>query len=322
MNKNTYSIRLMVKCAQMYYEEDLNQGEIAGKLQISKSSVSRILASAREKEIVKIIVKNPMKDEYLKLEKDLEDKFKLKEVIIIDSMSNDPEEIKKGLGKAAAEYLQRVVKNGQLIGVTWGTTLSKIKDYVKNDKNKDVTFIPLVGGIGESNIDIQPNSIALDLSRKFKGHCKLLHAPSIVDDPFRRDMFIKDKNIQNFFQTMKKADISIMGIGSPFISSSTLMESGYITKEDIEELRKGGAIGDISSIFIDGYGNGDFFELNKRIIGINLDDLKKIPLKIGVAGHISKKRAILAAILGGYLDILITDSITAKEILNLQYYIK
>ncbi|WP_042682493.1 sugar-binding transcriptional regulator [Anaerosalibacter massiliensis] len=317
MNKKGYDTRLMVKCSQMYYEEHLNQGEIAEKLQISKSSVSRILSAAKKAKIIKITVNNPIKNQYIQLEKELEKRFDLKEVIVVDSMADEPEEIKKELAKASAEYLERIIKDGQTIGVTWGTTLNKIKDYVNNDKKRDITFLPLVGGIGETNVNIHPNSIALDLARKFKGDCKLLHAPSIVDDPARKDIFIQDKNIQSLFKLMKDVDISLMGIGYPLLNTSTLLESGYFTMKYIKKLEESGAVADISSLFIDKYGKGDNFELNRRVIGIDLEDIKKIPLKIGIAGYVAKKRAILAALVGGYIDVLITDENTAEAILAL-----
>lgn len=319
MSKNNYDIRLMVKCAQMYYDEGLNQGEIAEKLQISKSSISRILSSAKDKNIVKISVVNPIKNQYINLEKQMEKKFKLKEAIIVDSMTNEPEEIKRELARAAAEYLKRVIKDDQIIGVTWGTTLSKIPEYVKNDRRNKVTFIPLVGGVGETNIEIHSNSIALELSKKFKGESRMLYAPSIVDNENRKEIFIHDKNIQAFFELMKKADIALMGIGFPLLNTSTLIESGYFTLDDIEDLERQGATADICSMFIDKYGSGDKFELNKRIIGISLESLKKVPLKIGVAGYIEKKKAILASIVGGYVDVLIVDNKTAEAVLDLSY---
>lgn len=322
MSKKTYDTRLMVKCSQMYYEESLNQADIAEKLQISKSSVSRILSSARDEGIVKIIVNNPLKNQYIKLEKQLEERFNLKEVIIIDSMSNDPEEIKKGLAKAAAEYLERIIRDGQIIGVTMGTTLCKIPMYVKNDKKHDVTFVPLLGGVGETNVEIHPNSIALNLARKFRADCKLLHAPSLVDDQSRKEMFIQDKNIQSFFDLMNRVDLALVGIGFPLQNTSTLVESGYFTMQDIEVLEEQGAVADISMLFMDKYGNGDCFESNKRVIGITLEALKKVPLTIGIAGQEHKSKAILATLVGEYIDVLIIDARTAELVLELsnKYY--
>lgn len=317
MSKKKYDMRLMVKCAQMYYDEELNQANIAEKLQISKSSVSRILSAAKEEGVVKVVVNNPFKDENIKLEKQLEERFDLKEAIIVDSMSNDYEEIKKELAKAAADYLERIIKDGQIIGVTMGTTLCKIPMYVKNDKKHDVTFIPLLGGVGETNVEIHPNSIALNLAKKFRADCKLLHAPSIVDNPDRKEMFVQDKNIQSFFDLMKRVDIAVAGIGFPLENTSTLVESGYFTMQDIKELEEQGAVADISMLFMDKYGDGSSFESNKRVIGMNLETLKRVPLTIGIAGHEHKSKAILATLVGKYIDVLITDENTAERVLKL-----
>lgn len=310
-----YSTRLMVRCAKMYYEDNMNQDEISEILQVSKSTVSRILAAARNKGIVKIIVDNPLKDDYIQLEKEIESKFGLKEVIIVDS-GNDAKETKRNLGKAAAEYIQRIMKDGQIIGVTWGTTLKEIPQFVENDRKRKVTFIPMLGGIGEAEIDIHPNQIALQLAKKFNAESKLLHAPYQVDSMERKESLISDKNIWEFFKLFDSIDVALMGIGSPLLNTSTLVESGYYTMEDIKMLVQQGAVADISSLFIDKDGNGDKFEFNKRVIGIDLERIKKIPLTIGIAGAVEKKDAILAAIRGKYIKVLIVDEGAARSILN------
>ncbi len=310
-----YSTRLMVRCAKMYYEDDMNQDEISENLQISKSTVSRILAAARKEGIVKIIVDNPLKDDYIQLEREMENKFGLKEVIIVDSGS-DVKETKRNLGRAAAEYIQRIIKDGQIIGVTWGTTLREIPQFVENDRKRKVTFIPMLGGIGEVEADIHPNQIALELAKRFNADSKLLHAPYQVDSMHRKESLITDKNICEFFKLFDSIDVALMGIGSPLLNTSTLVESGYYTMEDIKMLVQQGAVADISSLFIDKDGNGDKFEFNKRVIGIDLERIKKIPLTIGIAGAVEKKDAILAAIRGKYIKVLIVDEGAARSILN------
>jgi len=52
--------------------------------------------------------------------------------------------------------------------------------------------------------------------------------------------------------------------------------------------------------------------INNRIVSIDESSLKKIPLGIGVGGGESKAVPISAALKGGFLDILITDSSVAK----------
>lgn len=317
MDNKTKDIRLLVRCSQMYYDDGLNQAQISEKLGVSKSSISRMLTAAKEEGIVKISVVNPLPNEYIYLEKGLEKRFGLKEVIIIDSKSNEPDEIKQELAKASAEYLERVIKDGNIIGVTWGTTIKEISKHVQNNKTNKITFIPLLGGLGQSDIDIHSNQIALELAKKFKSGSKLLHAPCIIDDPERKNMFLEDKNIQSFFKLIEKVDIAITGIGSPKLNTSTMMASGYYSQEQIQSLVRKGAVADISSLFINEFGQGDSFENNNRVIGVSLEQIKKIPLTIAVAGHEKKTKAILAALRGGYVDVLVVDDRTAKGILDI-----
>jgi DNA-binding transcriptional regulator LsrR (DeoR family) len=320
MNKHSYSERLMVKCAKLYYEENLNQAQISESLQISKSTVSRIISAAREEGIVKIIIENPSKDDYIEIEKKLEKKFGLLEVIIVDS-SNDVNETKRNLGKATADYLKRVIRDGQIIGVTMGTTLREVAQFIRNDKRNRVTFIPMLGGVGETAIDIHSNQIVIEMARKFNADYKLLHAPSIIDDLERKEIFIQDKSIQNFYELFNKMDIGVIGIGDPLLNTSTLLESGYYTINDLKRLKDEGAVADISLLFIDKDGNGDKFDFNKRVIGISLNQIKKIPLPIGIGGPIDKKDAILATLKGKYIKVLIVDFETSKALLDEEFSI-
>ncbi|MDN5352314.1 MAG: hypothetical protein PWQ12_1234 [Clostridiales bacterium] len=316
MDNKTKDIRLLVRCAQMYYEEGLNQATISEKLGISKSSISRILNAAKENGIVQINVHNPLPSTVIAFEKELERTFGLKEAIVVEVASEDPKEIKMALAKEAANYLERVIKDGDLIGVTWGTTLREIAQFVENTKKNDVMFIPMLGGLGQSQIDIHANHIALDLARKFRAESKMLHAPFIVDDIQRKKMLIEDRTMQDFFEMFDHLDISVTGIGSPSINSPTMLASGCYTTDDLRKLYDAGATADISSLIIDENGKGDQFEINQRIIGITLEQIKRIPLTIGVSGHEDKAEAILATLIGGYLEVLITDARTAEKVIS------
>jgi DNA-binding transcriptional regulator LsrR (DeoR family) len=303
----------------MYYEEGLNQATISEKLGISKSSISRILNAAKENGIVQINVHNPLPSTVIAFEKELERTFGLKEAIVVEVASEDPKEIKMALAKEAANYLERVIKDGDLIGVTWGTTLREIAQFVENTKKNDVMFIPMLGGLGQSQIDIHANHIALDLARKFRAESKMLHAPFIVDDIQRKKMLIEDRTMQDFFEMFDHLDISVTGIGSPSINSPTMLASGCYTTDDLRKLYDAGATADISSLIIDENGKGDQFEINQRIIGITLEQIKRIPLTIGVSGHEDKAEAILATLIGGYLEVLITDARTAEKVISVYH---
>ena len=179
--KKIGDLRLMMKCCSLYYEDNLNQQEIANQLGISRPTISRILKEAFEQGIVKIQIVDVLKNDYQKIERSLERKYKLKEVIVVDD-KQDALTQKQELARAVSEYLTRVVKENDIIGVSIGTTLKEIPRYVEKSNCKNVTFIPLLGGIGDNEIDIHANQIAVSLARAFGGDFKLLHAPAVMSD--------------------------------------------------------------------------------------------------------------------------------------------
>lgn len=299
--------RILTKVAHMYYDQNMTQQEIADKLLISRPSISRLLQKARQEGIVDIKVN--YEDSYTKLEDIIEKAFGLHEVIIIPTEENDL--LKNYLAEAAARYLERVVKDGDIIGVSWGTTLAKIPKYIKTTK-KNVTFVPLIGGAGQTKLDVHSNAIAISLAKVFGGKGCLLHAPVTVESVDVKKTIVSDKNIKEVLELAAVSSMAVVGIGAPMAEDSIIRQTGYYNDEEFDKLKKIGAVCDICWTFIDAEGKVCPTELNERIIGISIENLKKIPIVLGVAGGISKHEAILAAVKGRYISVLITDEKTAE----------
>jgi deoxyribonucleoside regulator len=313
MRKIVGTTSLIIKCCKLYYEDSLTQDEISNILGISRPTVSRLLDEGRKRGIVKIEIVNPLKNNYEDLERNIEKKYGIREVIIVDD--DDDENMQKKLAaKCAAEYLKRIAKKGNKIGVSMGTTIKNISKYINPNPKMNLEFIPLIGGIGQIQIEIHPNQIVMDLAKACNGKFKLLHVPAVVSDSASRDDFIKEKSINEVLMMGKNVDIAIVAIGSLVMEKSTMMKSGYFNKEDITKFKKEGAVGDICLQFYNI--NGEFinFKFNKRVIGINLDDIKKIKTVVGVACGNYKIDAIIGALNGNFIDVLITNYSTAKNI--------
>ncbi|MBA5851606.1 sugar-binding transcriptional regulator [Clostridium sp. cel8] len=313
MRKIVGTTSLIIKCCKLYYEDSLTQDEISNILGVSRPTVSRLLDEGRKRGIVKIEIVNPLKNNYEDLERNIEKKYGIREVIIVDD--DDDENMQKKLAaKCAAEYLERIAKKGNKIGVSMGTTIKNISKYINPNPKMNLEFIPLIGGIGQIQIEIHPNQIVMDLAKACNGKFKLLHVPAVVSDSVSRDDFIKEKSINEVLMMGKNVDIAIVAIGSLVMEKSTMMKSGYFNKEDITKFKKEGAVGDICLQFYNI--NGEFinFKFNKRVIGINLDDIKKIKTVVGVACGNYKIDAIIGALNGNFIDVLITNYSTAKNI--------
>jgi len=301
-------VRLITRIAHMYYEDELTQNDIAKKLGISRPKVSRLLKRARELGIVQITIRS--EHSYPDLEKQIETIFGIREAIIVPYYPEENDGLKDVLGRAAATYFLRVVADNVVVGLSWGTTLFKLLNHIHSTRNYDINFVSLIGGIGNAKIDVHSNQIVLACAKTMGGKAHLLHAPAVVDSLKVKESICSDKRIKEVLELGNRADIAIVGIGQP--GSPTMMEAGYFTQKDMEELKKAKAIGDLCSAFFDINGKRCDVDINDRIIGISLDQLKKIPLVIGVAGGKNKKKSILGALRGGYLDVLVTDTETAK----------
>ncbi len=303
--------RLLTKTAQLYYGESKTQQEIADRYGISRPSVSRLLQKARRKGIVEIIIHNEFC--FASLEKELENRWDLREVIITPTEKN--ENLKRLLAEAAAYYLIRILKDNDTVGVSWGTTLAHIPKYIENE-TRDAMFAPLVGGVGQSRLDIHSNQIVLNLAKAFDGKWRLLHAPAIVDSEKVKDSLISDTNISKSLKVASNSNVALIGIGAPLAPNSTILETGYYTDMVLNDLKKAGAVSDLCSTFIDANGNVCDVELNQRVIGISTENLKQIPVIVAIAGGVDKHEAILAALKGHYFNVLITDEETGEFLLK------
>ena len=321
MKKIVDDWRLIYKVCSLYYEDDMRQQEVSDYLGISRATVSRMLQKGKESGIVRVEVINPVQFSYNKLEKALERKYGLKEVIVVESSALDTKtESVSRMYERAALYLSQFFKDGDWIGVTMGHTLHNIvKTNRAFEKDKKLMFVPIVGGIGQSTIDkvdVQSNRIAQEFSRKFGGTYTQFLSPAVFSEQKAMEYFLKEKSISYIFDDFQKLDTLIMGIGIPQRVESTLVRAGYITGENLEEFAQDGMAGDIALHFFDEDGGTEKFRaFNDRVAGMPLEMMKKVRNRIGIAGGENRAEAIRGAIKGGFINMLITNIDAAEKLL-------
>ena len=321
MKKIVDDWRLIYKVCSLYYEDDMRQQEVSDYLGISRATVSRMLQKGKESGIVRVEVINPVQFSYNKLEKALERKYGLKEVIVVESSALDTKtESVSRMYERAALYLSQFFKDGDWIGVTMGHTLHNIvKTNRAFEKDKKLMFVPIVGGIGQSTIDkvdVQSNRIAQEFSRKFGGTYTQFLSPAVFSEQKAMEFFLKEKSISYIFDDFQKLDTLIMGIGIPQRVESTLVRAGYITGENLEKFARDGMAGDIALHFFDEDGDTEKFRaFNDRVAGMPLEMMKKVRNRIGIAGGENRAEAIRGAIKGGFINMLITNIDAAEKLL-------
>jgi len=77
-----------------------------------------------------------------------------------------------------------------------------------------------------------------------------------------------------------------------------------------------GGVGELIGRVFDKNGEAMTSEIDERLIGLTLDEIKEIPKKVGVAFGEEKVEAIYTAISNDLIDVLITDSLTAEQLLS------
>lgn len=312
MRKLVDDVRLIFKCCSLYYQDGIGQREICELLGISRPTVSRMLNAGKELGIVKIEIHNPDNLMYGQLERELEKLFNLQEVIIVPTSAE--------LGRAALKFGARILRDKDYVGVSMGTTLQSVARADFFIENKvSCTFVPVLGGVGESRPDLHSNYIAQEFAERFGGKWVQLFAPALFSKRTLLEEFSKEQTIQKVTNLFSKLDALFMGIGSADPKFSTVLHTGYVDDKTLRTFARRGAVGDIILRYFDIDGDTKpFADFNSRVAGINLSLLKKIPCRVGVAGGEHKIQAVAGAINGDYLTVLITDVDCAQGLLNLR----
>lgn len=307
-------LSLMVRVAQLYYEYKQTQQEIAAALNLSRPTVCRLLKEAEKKGVVQVSVVNPLEG-LSEIETGLAKAFGLKKVIVLPNLGQRDHEIKQRLGEKAAQFLHSIVRDGDTIAVSWGTTLYEAALRIRPKRVSGVRVVQCNGGIGRTDVNTHAAEIIERIGGAFNAQSFSLPIPAIVDNKEVAEMLRNDSQIKEIFGLLYTANIALFSVGIP-TNNSILVEAGYFTPRDLVELQQKGAVGDICSRYITLEGEICDPELNARTIGLELEYLRRPTMySIAVAGGRAKVPAIIGACRGGYVDVLITDESAAQGIL-------
>jgi deoxyribonucleoside regulator len=308
---NDEKVNLLVNIARLYYEHNYSQQMIAEKLNISRPYVSKLINEAKERGIVEIRIFDPYESE-TQIEIDLKNKFGLNRVIVVPSIKGS--DVLSSIGKAAARYLDTIIKDNDIIGVAWGTTLYSFSEQIiKRDDLKNIVVVQLCGGISNIEKNIYANEIPKKIADAYKGTPYILPLPAVLNSINVTDAIMKEKNIKCVLELANKANIAVFTMG-PFGYEGALARAGYLDMGDVDELVRKGAVGDICTRIIDEEGNICDKDLNRRTIAVELTELKKKEHRIGIAVGLNRIKCIYAALKGGYANVLVTDEATASEL--------
>lgn len=305
--------RLLEKVARLYYKDDLTQQEIAGQLGMSRPKVARLLKQAKERGIVKIEIVSALA--LSGLERTLERRFGLKEAVVVRVDGSNEALVRREIGAAAANCFLRVVNEGDTVAVSWGRTLFELVGSLR-PQHVRARIVQMVGGFGRIDINIHASELARRIAERLDGSYMPLHAPAIVQSAMLHRAMMEDVHVREVMEAARQARVALVGVGTPD-QHSVLVESGYLSTEEMEEIKREAA-GDICAQFFTAQGQVcDSHFHHQRVVGLPLADLQRIEYVLAAAGGVSKAGAILGALRGRLANILITDEDTAEAVLKL-----
>jgi DNA-binding transcriptional regulator LsrR (DeoR family) len=309
---------LLAMVASLYYKLHLSQGEIAERLGVSTSKVSRLLKDAWERGIIEVHIRTPIPRDFV-LEQALITRFGLRDAYVLETKSEvDEHSLLTATGELAAGFLSRIIPTmppGSTIGVAWGTGVQSTVNALPNNLAQKIDVVQLMGGVGALVVD--GPDLARVVAAKLGGRHHDLHAPVLVERPEVRSVFLGEPAVREGIRRAQSVQLAITGIGTLDDKASSFLRAGLLTLSDLSQLRRAGAVGETIGRFFDMDGSSDGIEINQRIVGIELDDLRRIPQVLAVARGIPKATSILGALRGRFLTVLTTDDVTARAVLTL-----
>ena len=302
MDEQTYA--LATKAAWYYYMEDSTQAQIAEVMGVSRAKVIRLLEEARAQGIVQFSFRKN-DSQRVSAEQLLIDRFGLKDAFVVPTPL-DSSAINQSIAQGAAHYVSDHLREDGYLNIGYGDTVSRMLGFLAKNREESLNVVSLTGGVSYYLPSVGTTAYSM--------HLFLTPSPLVVSSRQVRDALLDEKSLQDVSTMTEYADMSVVGIGAA-VEGATVLRNSILNEGELTVLKMQGAVGDVLNHFMDKDGNLIQTEIEDRVISTDLDKLRQLKNVVGVAGGKDKVPAIKAVLNGGYLNVLITDSDTAAELL-------
>lgn len=295
--------------------EKLGQAKVSELAGVSQATVSRLLEEARRRGIVQITVK-PFSAQDKELEENLKTKYHLDFAIVIKGATSHSEENRRhALGHFAGPLISKLIKPNTIVCVAAGRHIYSLSENMYPANSSGVTFIQAMGDISTHIKEDDAIEITRKLAKRWNGQFLRLQAPAITTNSQTYEAFVSHDQIKFVLSRMDSADLAFVGIGVH--GNSVFYDRDFLKTNDINYLINKGVVGEICGHFFNRDGEECDTEYRNRVIGVSLEQLKKIPQVIAVTSGANRAEALAAAIRGNLINSLVIDDIGARELLQI-----
>jgi deoxyribonucleoside regulator len=306
-------IERLAQVAYWYYVQELSQDAIAARIGMSRSNVSRMLQAARRKQIVRFDIRYPLARDAV-LEARIRARFaatSLREVLVMSSSAERSVEPGQTahltISRAAGDWLASHLGEGDTLGLSWGGTMQAVVDVAYFPRRIDALVVQLAG---EVSLDSKHSGhdLVRDLADKFGGRYSYFNAPAVASTAELAAALGESSQVRHALTLARSADVALLGIGEfDHGTSKVFLDHAELTGPERREAQAKGVAGQLCGRFFDRSGQQLDLVLHRRILSLDLDDVRRIPTKVIVAGQAVKLGPTVAALRGDLIDVLIVD---------------
>lgn len=311
-----YDIQLMVSVARMYYMDGLKQEEIAKKVEVSRASVSLILAEAKRQGIVEIRVKNPLSD-HSELSEEFMRRFDLDRCVVVPTSNRNTDVLIELTATRAVGVFNEILQIGDRVGIAWGRTCYA---FMSNYEQKGIVHsnevIPLVGGSNRNLKRFQLNEMVRQFAEKLQGTPYFVHAPALAESQEDYRLYMNSSSMRAISEKWNSIDLAVVSCGVPPVTTEFNGTEVDASRFGPDVAPDSLPIGDVCARYFDIHGRFITADITQRIIGISADSLRHVDTVLAVVGGVEKAYSTLGALRTGTIDILVIDEQTARAVLE------
>lgn len=314
MRALTHRDEQSIDAAKLYFVSGLSQNAIAEELRTSRSTVSKLIQHAKDRGFVDIVVHDPREDDRTLVDA-LTQRFHLESVSIATSPTRGYPEILQAIGRVGARVTEDLVQDGDLVGISWGTTMSAVAHHLAHQDSKGVEIVQLKGGLSYSNVGTNDMETVSLFCRAFNAYGRFMPLPVIFDTPTTRRMIEKDRYVKSLLDAGRATRTAIFTVGA-MNEQALLFRLGYLSDEEKRRLQRS-AVGDVCSRFFTSSGRIADRSIDERTSGITIPELLEKEHRLLIAGGEQKFDAIAVSLRVELPTMLVTDQFTAKRLVEL-----
>ena len=301
-----------LQAAQLYYQQDQTMETIARELNMSRSSVSRLLSHARKIGLVDIQVRSPL-DRSSRLRHIFHTRFGVAAhtVSVPDHASESERSDRVSL--AAARMLSTFIESNMIVGVAWGATASTISRHLVPQSVHNTKFVQLSGAGNSTSSGITSASEMLGrFGTAYSAHIEYFPVPAFFDSAATKDAVWLERSTVRVLDVQSRMDVAIFSVETPFATvPSQVFAEGALVPADYRSLAESGVVGAVATVFFRADGSSAGIPLNRRSTGPSFSVLNRASRRICIASGATKLTSLGGALSAGIITDLIVDERTA-----------